>query len=394
VADDLSAPLGQKKSSKKRAAIPAVAVRATAAELGAIVAVFALWAAVANDPLGGEPFARIKIDIRSADKGSDKVKAGAKAEAAGPSVMGAESAAMPAAGPPGSQMVTIIDGSSGKRQEVSVPGAESGRSGSIDARLLEGSRHGQIPRVGIDGAKVSDVYARPFDPAKAEGPRIAIVVTGLAVSSATTSEAMSKLPGPVTFAFAPYGTDVDRLATRARGEGHELLLQLPMEPFDYPDNDPGPQTLLTTLAPEQNIDRLQWLMSRFQGYVGVANFMGARFTANDQALAPILREISKRGLIYVDDGTSPRSLAGQIAGANMLPFAKAAMVLDMVPTPAEVDRALVKLEGMARDKGFAVGIVSALPVSIDRLAAWTKTAESRGFVLVPITAVAAKAKPS
>ena len=96
-----------------------------------------------------------------------------------------------------------------------------------------------------------------------------------------------------------------------------------MEPFDYPDNDPGPQTLLTSLDAEQNIDRLHWLMSRFQGYVGIANYMGARFTASEQALAPVLRETAKRGLIYFDDGSSPRSLAGQIAGANNLAFAKA-----------------------------------------------------------------------
>jgi uncharacterized protein len=402
VADDLSAPLGQ-KTAKKHAAIPAVALHATAAVLGLCLFVFMVWAAVVSDPLGGEPVARVAVDLRaggpdkSGDNAGTKQVSGPKSE--GPSVLETRSGEAPASptnasASPGSQTVTIIDGSSGKRQEVSVPGSAVARSGAIDPRLLESTRHGQIPRVGIDGARVSDVYARPVDPAKVEGPRIAIVVGGLAVSSATTAEAFAKLPGPVTFAFAPYGTDVDRLVTRARGEGHEVLLQLPMEPFDYPDNDPGPQTLLTSLAPEQNIDRLQWLMSRFQGYVGVANYMGARFTANDQALAPVLREIAKRGLIYVDDGTSPRSLAGQIAGANMLPYAKAGMVLDAVPTPTEIDRALLKLEGMARDKGVAVGVVNALPVSIERLSLWAKSAESRGFVLVPITAVAVKPKAS
>ncbi len=112
---------------------------------------------------------------------------------------------------------------------------------------------------------------------------------------------------------------VEQLAARARNEGHELLLQVPMEPFDYPANDPGPQTLLTSLDAGQNIDRLHRLMSRFQGYVGISNYLGARFTASEPALAPVLRETAKRGLIYLDDGTSSRSLAGQIAGANHLP---------------------------------------------------------------------------
>jgi uncharacterized protein len=169
---------------------------------------------------------------------------------------------------------------------------------------------------------------------------------------------------------------------------------VPMEPFGYPDNDPGPQTLLTSLTPEQNLERLHWLMSRFQGYVGVADASGARFTASEQSFAPVLRETAKRGLIYVDDGSNPRSVAGRIAGANNLPFAKADLVLDSVPTPGEIDHALGRLEMAARERGLAVGVSSALPVSIEHIAKWAKAAESRGLQLVPITAVASKAKQS
>jgi len=167
-----------------------------------------------------------------------------------------------------------------------------------------------------------------------------------------------------------------------------------MEPFEYPDNDPGPQTLLTSLDASQNVDRLQSLMARARGYVGVANFMGSRFSASEQALAPVLRETAKRGLIYFDDGSAPRSLAGQIAGGNSLPFAKSDVAIDTVPTAAEIDRALGRLEALARDRGTAVGMASALPLTIDRLARWAKAAEARGVQLVPITAVVAKTRSS
>jgi polysaccharide deacetylase 2 family uncharacterized protein YibQ len=180
------------------------------------------------------------------------------------------------------------------------------------------------------------------------------------------------------------------MVSQAREKGHEILLQIPMEPYDYPDNDPGPQTLLSSLSADQNVDRLHWLFSRMQGYVGIANFMGARFTASDAALAPVLREVSRRGLIYVDDGSSPRSQAGQIAGANRLPYAKADVVIDAVPSAAEIDNALKRLESVARDRGMAVGFSSALPASIDRIAKWAKAAQGRGIVLVPITKVAIK----
>jgi hypothetical protein len=135
-------------------------------------------------------------------------------------------------------------------------------------------------------------------------------------------------------------------------------------------------------------------MSRFQGYVGVVNVMGNRFTASERALAPVLNEIAKRGLIFLDDGNSPRSLASQIAGANSVPFAKVEVVLDAVPTPASIDRALTRLEAMARERGVAVGMASAAPAAIERIAQWAKAAEGRGLVLVPISTIAIKPKAS
>jgi hypothetical protein len=322
--------------------------------------------------------------------------------AAGPSQPGQAAPATPPSttAPPGAapgKTVTIIDGMSGKREQVVVPDARNGKPApGVDPRNLESTRHGAIPKVGPDGTRPAELYAQAVKaPAgKVDGPRVAIVVGGLGISAAATSEAFAKLPAPITFAFAPYASDVDRIASRARNEGHETLLQVPMEPFDYPDNDPGPQTLLTTLSPEQNLDRLHWLMSRFQGYVGIANSMGARFTASEQAVAPVLREAAKRGLLFIDDGTSPRSLAGQIAGANNLPFAKADIVLDSVPTPVEIDRALNRLEMAARERGIAVGVATALPAAIDRIAKWAKAAESRGLVLVPISAAALRPRTS
>jgi uncharacterized protein len=181
---------------------------------------------------------------------------------------------------------------------------------------------------------------------------------------------------------------------RARAEGHEVLLQIPMEPFDYPDNDPGPQTLLISLAPEQNVDRLHWSMSRFQGYVGITNYMGARFANNEPGLTTVVREAGSRGLIYFDDGTATRSVAGQAANANKVPFAKADVVLDGAATAAEIDGALARLEAMARERGAAVGAAGALPLSLERIVTWAKAATNRGIVLVPISAVANKPKSS
>ena len=113
--------------------------------------------------------------------------------------------------------------------------------------------------------------------------------------------------------------------------------------------------------------------------------MGARFTENEAALSPILRDVAKRGLLYLDDGTSPKSVAAQIAGSIQAPFLKADLVIDTAPNWSEIDAALAKLEAIAAEHGSAVGIASASPVAIERIARWAKAAESRGIKLVPLS---------
>ena len=402
--DDLNTPLGvtQKKKKKKRFVLPPGLIsRVVASALGLCVAVLAGWILFVDEPFGGEPM--VIISAFPAPKSADA------AEVQKPDV--AAPAASAAAGgdralPPGAETITIIDGSTGKRQEVTVaqPGVNLGTkfnaktistpATGIDPRLLETTRHGSVPKIAPDGARPSDIYARPVKPqaSRANAPRVAIVIEGLGMSSNTTSEALAKLPPPVTFAFTPYGTDVERWINRARSEGHEVLAQVGMEPFDYPDSDPGPQTLLAAMPAENNLDRLMWFLSRFQGYVGVTSLMGGRFTATETAFGPVMNEIGKRGLIYFDDGTSPRSVAGQISGANNAAFAKADAVLDAVPTQADIDNALARLEATARSRGIAVASASALPITIDRIALWARGAEDRGIVLVPLTSVAVRPK--
>jgi uncharacterized protein len=401
--DDLSKPLGQKKPKRRSLVVPTrIVARAIAGLLGACVAVLAGWMMFVDEPYGGEPMAIVSADAhggpQAAKPGEKPGEPAAKPDAAAP--------ATPAVGDTAGQgqTVTIIDGTTGKRQEITVggprpkdakPAKPDTRSElTIDPRLIETTRHGGIPKVATDGTRPADVYAQPVrhQAGKGDGPRIAIVIEGLGVGANTTAEALSKLPPEVTCAFSPYGTDVERWVDRARSEGHEVLLQVGMEPFDFPDNDPGPQTLLADLSPEQNVDRLHWFMSRFQGYVGISPLMGARFTATDQLMAPVLRDIGRRGLIYFDDGSSPRSVAGQVAGASNVSFVRADAVLDSVATANEIDGALARLEQTARARGTAIAAAGMLPVTIDRIAQWLRGAEERGITLVPISAVATRVK--
>ena len=395
-ADDLSTPLGQEKVRRKRRfRLPFTGTQALAVLLGLFLVTFAGFVIFNDNPLGGEPIARIAL--RQATPVGEK-PATAPPSASEPVT---KSAIKQQAAPGDQKTVTIIDGSSGARHDVVISGdapdkveadAAPVMMAAVDQRLLEKSRYGMIPMV-ADGLKPFTVYAAEADRAKAaKMPVVAIVVGGLGVGAAKTTDAIMKLPAAVTLAFTPYGSDPNKLAERARAQRHEILLQIPMEPFDYPDNDPGPQTLLTTLGPEQNLDRLYWHLSRFQGYAGIANFMGGRFVVTDAVMQPIVREAAKRGLGYLDDGSAPRSIASSLAAGQAMPFAKADFSIDAVPTAVEIDRTLAKLENLAKERGIAVGIASALPISIERIGVWIKALESHGIMLVPLTTAMLKSK--
>lgn len=255
-----------------------------------------------------------------------------------------------------------------------------------DRALIETSASGPLPVRAADGRRPFDVYARPWSHAR--GARVAIVVGGLGVSQTGTQMAIAKLPPEVTLAFATQGNSLGRWMQEARREGHEIVLQLPLEPFDYPNVNPGRNTLTVSASPEENLDNLHWALSRITNYTGVMNYMGARFTSDRAAMSPLMAELGRRGLLYLDDGSSARSLAPELAPPNKVPVAVADTVVDAQRDRGAIMKKLDELERTARAKGYAVGTASAFDVTVDAVSAWVAEAKKRGIEIVPISAIA------
>jgi len=264
-----------------------------------------------------------------------------------------------------------------------------------DPRLVEKGRHGPLPRIGADGSRPSEIYARPLvsGALKPGAPRIALVVGGMGLNAAATSAAIETLPGAVTLGFAPYGGALDRQVQEARAAGHELVLQTPMVPMDK-SAIPGANTLLAGVETAQNLDSLRWHLSRMTGYVGVANFLGGRFMTREADLAPVMREIAGRGLLFLDDGTAAQSLATTLAASVGAPAARADVVVDASPRPEAIEAALARLEALARAKGSAIGYAAGLPGAMEAVARFAQGLERRGVALVPLSALTARGPAS
>lgn len=213
-------------------------------------------------------------------------------------------------------------------------------------------------------------------------------LTGLGLDPATTEAAITGLPAAVTQAFSAYTAKLGKWIERARAVGHEVLLGVPMEAVDLPRSAPGPRALLTSLSSAENLDRLHRALGRAPGFVGVVGIMGSRFLASGDALGPVLVDLRGRGLMFLDSRVAARSAAPAIAAKTGLVRASNAVVLGSPPSQEALDDRLAEAVRIEKAKGGAVAMASPLPVTLQRIARWTREANRRGIALAPITALA------
>jgi polysaccharide deacetylase 2 family uncharacterized protein YibQ len=256
-----------------------------------------------------------------------------------------------------------------------------------DPQLIERAPLDPLLIVGKDGRQPWRVYSRPFSKLEKKA-RIAIVFTGLGVSAMATESVIQNTPGAVTLAFAPFSRRLKDWIDISRAAGHEVLVSLPMEPIDYPINDPGPYTLLTSLPHEQNKLRIHWVLSRLTGYVGVSTFMASKCTTKPEALKPVIAELQSRGLLLLDIPENPLSAAMAMAKKMKMPVAGRDVFIDSIATRTSINARLAQAEKIAKTRGWAVAIAQPYPVTITQIARWAKDIRSRGLVLAPISAIA------
>jgi polysaccharide deacetylase 2 family uncharacterized protein YibQ len=244
-----------------------------------------------------------------------------------------------------------------------------------------GPSGGLLPVIAPDGKNSAQAYARPF--ASNGSPRVALIVGGLGLNPQTTRAAIETLPPEITLSFAPYAEDLQGWIDMARAAGHEVLLEAPMEPVDYPANDPGPYTLLATARPEDTARKLEWLLSRATGYFGVTNYLGSRFLVNDAAMNSFTGALGRRGVAFIDDGQGRRRGAGVMR-------ASADRLIDEQLSADAIDKQLGALEANAFKGGQALGSGFAYPVTLTAINHWAQSLGTRGLQLAPASAMLAR----
>lgn len=336
-----------------------------------------------EDQVGGEPVADHGSDgeMASASSDDDGGPGGDRGEADSGTGIDPDSGGLVELSPNGSIAVP-------KPRPPRAKPQEAGLAHLAEPELLEEGATGAIPKRGPDGRRPMDVYAREPDTTGNFGvARVVLIVGGMGLSQTTTQQAIRQLPPNVVLAFAPYGNSLSRWMQTARKQGHELLLQIPMEPFGYPQNTPGERTLVSTVSAEENLVNLHWAMSRLTNYVGLMNYQGAKMLGDERALKPVFDEIAQRGLLFVDDGSANGSRAKVAAARSVLPFAEGTFILDLKRNRRDIADQIEALVTQAKRTGMAIGIASAFPETIEMLAQFASQAGKLGVEITPVSAV-------
>lgn len=366
-----AAQTGLRAPEIARAAIANPYVSASGAAFLLLITIIALIA-VAGDPKAGEPQVRISLaKIASAAAPAGWREALVAEQPGGQTVTEELYQLSDKPLPIGGQAVITLPGGTRATHGAGLPPAP------IAGLQVQGPG-GPLPIIAADGRTPAEAYARPFT---SDGrPKIAMVIGGLGLNAKATREAIETLPGPITLSFVPYAEGLQGWIDLARENGHEVLLEAPMEPTDYPENDPGPYTLMAGAPPADTVRKLEWLLSRATGYFGLTNYLGSRFVTSDKAMNAFTGALKTRGLAFIDDGSAARRGGG-------VPRASADRIIDDQLSDEAIDQQLLALEAGALQHGQSLGSGFAYPVTIEQVARWAGQVEQRGYQLAPASAL-------
>ena len=283
-----------------------------------------------------------------------------------------------------SQVVEVTP-SSGDRADSDQAGAQLNPfSDILPAGLYETAGYGPIPVIADDGRRVMDTYARPFTNTAGK-PTVSIIIRGLGTerSRRYTNAAIEELPAEVTLSFVANAKGLSGLVERAHATGHEVLLEVPMEPYDDGRRAPLPHRLNSGQTLQEVTSRLDWQLARTRGYFGIMNNLGSKFAIDEAVARPFMAALARRGIAFIEDGNLPNSVLAEMADQVGASYVKANLVIDTRMDAAEIETQLLTLESSALETGHALGTGMTYPVTIDTVKAWAARLDAKGILLAP-----------
>jgi polysaccharide deacetylase 2 family uncharacterized protein YibQ len=246
--------------------------------------------------------------------------------------------------------------------------------------------HGVIIKTALD------FRAKPLAHEDSSKSKIVVIINDLGLSKSYTLDAL-ELPSNITLGFSPYASSLAEWADQANAKGFEILVGLPMQPTDYPVNDPGPHALLHNLAVGENLSRLDWVLARSDKFAGIYSYPNESFSSYRTNILPVLDELKNKDffLIYGNKQNEPQ--LNSLSESTGLELKTVNVLLDEEPSEEKLKEGFLKLEGAAYNNGYAIGYLNAYPISIKVLKEWLATIDSSKLAVVPASNLFAYRSP-
>ena len=250
--------------------------------------------------------------------------------------------------------------------------------------LTRNSSFGPVPSKAAGSAL--SAYRRPFTRKAGKRP-VSLIVGGLGVNRGLTQDAIETLPADVTLSFAAHSVGLQAWVDVARADGHEVLIEIPMESAVFDPTEPGAdRALRVTVPPAENGRRLDWMMARAQGYAGLINFNGDVFLTRTDAAASYIDRLSKTGVGFFTDGDFETPTLPALTKSMRQPFKTGHGLIDPDPIAQVISRRLSGLSQAAKSGGHPVGVGFAFPETLAEVQSWIATLDEENLQLAPATA--------
>ena len=260
-----------------------------------------------------------------------------------------------------------------------------------DETLIENTEDGRLPRIGDDGRLPLQVYARPYDILE-NRPAIGIIVSNLGLSESKTRIAIS-LPAFISLAYSPYTSNIKEWVTTSRSHGHEVFLNVPMEPAEYPNDDPGPLGLLLSASDEEVVLNLRKILGLTSGYIGLVPIMGEAFLQDEPATKQVLEILQLRGISFLDSRTTLSSKAPVIMESLGMEGSQVDLALTQSELNADsINQSLAQLVNVVKKNGTAILLINPHNNILSTVAGWIRTLDSQNIALLPVSAIIEKRK--
>ena len=256
---------------------------------------------------------------------------------------------------------------------------------TVDPALIETTSVGELPIISEDGRSPLITYARPFNE-DLDTSEISILVHGLGISE-TLALAALKLKPEISLAFSPYTVKLQDLTVEARKAGHEVFLELPMEPANYPMFDPGPYALRKHYSTEKNLAQLEWVLSRTGGYVGLINYQGDALLKDPSFAATFLPLIARRGLMFIENGNHGDHIRETLE-AHSSYYTAFDLRITLNDDEFSLEEKLEQALQIAKNKGRVTISVEPFPLLLMKLALWVNELPGSEYTLTPISSQA------